>query len=70
MAEYTPERNPDPKQKPTGEIHHDIDDITGDGFDGIGTVGNGVVVSVVGNLTDDDVSAIEDYLGVPLIERE
>jgi hypothetical protein len=65
---YEPVQTPDRKDLSTPEIHADIDEMTGDGFDGIAAL-NGVVRNVVGDLSDSDIAAIEDYLGVVLIEK-
>lgn len=66
---YNPQTDPEPLDLHTHEIHDDMDDMTGDGFDGIVAL-NGVVKGIVGDLTTDDIEAIEDYLNISLVEAE
>ena len=69
MGRYEATVRPDAKDKTTAQIHTDIDGITSDGFNGI-TAKNGVVIAVVGSLTDSDISEIETYLGVSISEMQ
>ena len=65
LMEYEPDRRPERKNKPASDIHHDINDLTGGGFDGI-AVRDGFVTAISGDLDDSDVDAIENYLSVPI----
>ena len=62
---HDPVRLPEPVDKETSEIHNDLTERTSEGFVGI-TANNGIVTGVIGDLTDEDIIAVEDYIGVSL----
>ncbi|WP_282347423.1 hypothetical protein [Haloferax volcanii] len=66
---YDPVTDPDAKSATTIEIHREIDEMTGPQFDGI-VVRDGVVKGILGDLTESDIDAIENYLGASLVEAD
>jgi len=66
---YKPKFDPDRIDKILKEIHSEIDEITDEGFDGV-TAKNGLVLNLTGDLDNDDIGNIEDYLGVPIVKIE
>ena len=67
MKRYIPDEKPNRLEKTAGEMHRDIDEMTDDGFDGI-TAKDGLVKSVIGELSDGDEDNVADYLGVRVEE--
>lgn len=65
---YQPKTDPASKDKSTSQIHHDIDDITGDGYNGI-SCQSGTVNEITGDLSESDLSNIADYLGVEIVDK-
>jgi len=61
-----PIEEPKSKGKSTSEIHHHINEITSDGYDGI-SCRSGVVLEVTGDLSESDLSNISEYIGVELV---
>ena len=68
MARYEPIHKPT-LQKSSRKYHDEVDSFTSDGFDGVVSKG-GALEAVTGDLTDSDISEIEDYAGVHFDEVE
>ena len=68
MARYEPIQKPT-LQKSAREYHDEVDSLTSDGFDGVVSK-RGALEAVTGDLTNSDISEIEDYAGVHFDEVE
>ena len=64
MPRYEPLGDPDPRET-TADLHQEVESLTSDGYVGL-TALDGILHSVVGDLSDEDLRAIEEHFDTPL----